>query len=121
MQTNTNPQAIGFYNVEDLHSPDMKDPYNVFLYGFDETFVIIENPNATTDRELLLFRDSFGCSMTPLLVENYARVTVVDLRTTNFRILSNMERMGYLNLQDADVLFLFSSLVLNNPTSFRMR
>ena len=116
-----NPLTIGFYNEEDLHSPDMKDPYNVFLYGFDETFVIIENPNATTDRELLLFRDSFGCSMAPLLVENYARVTVVDLRTTNFRILSNMERMGYLNLQDADVLFLFSSLVLNNPTSFRMR
>lgn len=115
-----NPVQIGLYNTAQLHSEDMKDPYNVFLYGFDETYVVIENPNAATDKELLLFRDSYGCSMAPLLVEDYARVTVVDLRTFNFRMLPNLERMGMLDMKNADVLFLFSSLVLNNPTSFRV-
>lgn len=114
------PVSIGLYNTAELNSEDMKDPYNIFLYGFDETYVVIENPNASTDKELILFRDSFGCSMAPLLVADYARVTVVDLRSFNFRMLPNLERMGMLNLQDADVLFLFSSLVLNNPTSFRV-
>lgn len=115
-----NPKQISMYNTEGLD--EMKDPYNVFLYGFDETCVIIENPNAATDRELILFRDSYGCSMAPLLVEDYARVTVIDLRSFNYRTaLPNLERMGMMNLENADVLFLYSTLVLNNPQSFRVQ
>ncbi len=112
------PVEIGFHDLEGLH--DLKDPYDLFLYGFDSAFVVIENPNAATDKELFLFRDSFGCSMSPLLVENYSRITVIDLRSfTNPAQLAGPMNGRFWNLKDADVLFLFSSLVLNNPDSFK--
>ena len=89
------------------------DLYDTFLNGSKQSLLVIENPLAKTDRELVIFRDSFGCSIAPLLVEDYARVTLVDLRT-----LSPMA-LYMVNCKDADVLFLQSTLVLNNPDSFR--
>lgn len=111
------PEALSFYNTAGLS--DMADPYNVFLHGSQQTYVVIENPNAATDKELILLRDSFGCSLTPLLVEDYARVTVIDLRSVGTMALKAMEARGLLNTQNADVLFAYSSMVINNPTSFQ--
>lgn len=112
------PTQIGFYNLEELDT--LKEPYDVFLHGFNSGFVVIENPNAKTDKDLFLFRDSFGCSIAPLLVENYSRIVVIDLRSyTDPGQLASPFMNGRLwNLENADVLFLFSSLVLNNPDSF---
>ena len=111
------PATTGFHDLEGL--AEMKDPYNVFLYGFDYTCTVIQNPNAATDKELMVFRDSYGCSITPLLVENYARVTVIDLRSFPLPSVV-MQNKRLWNLENADVLFLFSSLVINNPASFRV-
>jgi len=111
------PEALRFYNTAELE--DMADPYNVFLHGSTQTFVVIENPNAATDKELVVLRDSFGCSLTPLLVESYARVTVIDLRAVGTMALKLFEAKGLLNFQDADVLFAYSTMVVNNPTSFQ--
>ena len=111
------PEKLSFY---DLAGVDMAaDPYNVFLHGSQQTFVVIENPNAATDKELVLLRDSFGCSLTPLLVEDYAKITVIDLRSVGTMTLKAMEANGLLNLQSADVLFAYSAMVINNPDSFQ--
>jgi len=110
------PVQIGFHNLDGL--AELKEPYDVYLYGFDTGTVVIENPNAKTDRELFLFRDSFGCSMAPLLVENYARVTVIDLRPFLPPMLLMMNGRAW-DLSNADVLFMFSSQELNNVDSFR--
>ena len=111
------PEKLSFY---DLAGVDMAaDPYNVFLHGSQQTFVVIENPNAATDKELVVLRDSFGCSLTPLLVEDYAKITVIDLRSVGTMTLKAMEANGLLNLQSADVLFAYSAMVINNPDSFQ--
>lgn len=85
-----------------------KDTYDFFLQGA-EALLVIENPNAETDRELILFRDSFGSSLAPLLVEGYAKITLVDLRYLQPEILEQ-----YLTFDGQDVLFLYSTLILNS-------
>ena len=71
----------------------------IFLGG-SKSLISIENPNAKTDRELVMFRDSFGSSIAPLLAEDYAKITLVDIRYLP------VERIGnYIDFKDQNVLF----------------
>jgi len=54
------------------------DPYDVFLSGA-KALLTVTNPMPVSDRELIIFRDSFGSSIAPLLLEGYSRITLVDL------------------------------------------
>lgn len=83
------------------------DKYDIYLSGAT-SLISIENPNAKSDKELLLFRDSFGSSLAPLLVENYKKITLIDLRYMSSKLLGN-----YINFENQDVLFLYSTVVLN--------
>ena len=56
-----------------------RDPYEMFLSG-SVSLLRIENPQNTSGRRLVIFRDSFGSSIAPLLVEGYSSVTLVDIR-----------------------------------------
>ena len=104
----------GKYNaVYDRNKMDSKDLYEVFLSG-PRSLLTIENPNASTDRELIVFRDSFGSSMVPLLVQDYARVTLVDIRYIQIDVLDR-----FLEFRGQDVLFLYSTLVLNNSATIK--
>ncbi len=100
----TTGKTAPVYDMEKLYS---KDQYEVFLSG-SQSLLRIDNPNATTDRKLFVFRDSFGSSLTPLLVQDYAQVTLIDIRYISVEVLGR-----YVDFQEADVLFLHSSLVLN--------
>ena len=63
---------------------------------------------------LLMFRDSFGSSLVPLLAEGYARITLVDIRYVA------PERLGmWLTFDNQDVLFLYSTPVLNNSETLK--
>ena len=84
------------------------DPYNIFLSGAKRGYVTITNPNATTDKKLVIFRDSYGSSIAPLFVQDYQSITLIDLR-----VMSRMN-LKMVDFQDADVLFMLSALVLNN-------
>ena len=66
-------------SVYDRSKLESKDLYDVFLSG-SRSLLTIVNPNAGTDRELIVFRDSFGSAMIPLLLMEYAKVTAVDIR-----------------------------------------
>ena len=57
---------------------------------------------------MILFRDSFGSSLVPLLLDNYRKITLVDIRYISSKILEQ-----YIDFNGQDVLFLYSSLVLN--------
>ena len=92
------------YNMDMADSDDM---YNVFLSGA-KALLKIQNPNAKTKRELIVFRDSFGSSIIPLLVQDYATVTVVDLRYIDYRVLDQ-----FVSFRGKDVLFLYNTQVLN--------
>ena len=99
--------------VYDLEKLDGNDPYEVYLSG-PESLVRVENPNAGTDRELVIFRDSFASSIVPLLLEDYAAVTLVDIRYIQADMLSRFP----INWE-CDVLFLYSTLVLNNSSTIK--
>ena len=51
--------------VYDLTAAE-KAPYDLFLGG-PKALLRIENPAANNDRTLIVFRDSFGSSLVPLL------------------------------------------------------
>ena len=99
--------------VYDLSKLDGKDLYEVFLSG-PRSLLTIENPQASTDRELIVFRDSFGSSMVPLLMQDYAKVTLVDIRYIQIDVLNR-----FLEFNGQDILFLYSTLVLNNSSTLK--
>ena len=88
-----------------------KDPYELFLSGA-LPLVTVENPNAENDRELVLFRDSFGSSIAPLLAEGYAKITLVDTRYLRADQLDK-----FIDFHGQDVLFLYSTLLLNSSST----
>lgn len=83
------------------------DKYDIYLSGATP-IITIENPLSKSQKELLLFRDSYGSSLAPLLVENYSKITLIDIRYISSKLLGN-----YIDFNNQDVLFLYSSLVLN--------
>ena len=97
----------------DLSKATSKDPYELYLCG-NSALVTIENPNALTSKELIVFRDSFGSSVVPLLATGYNKVTLVDIRYINSGMLGS-----FIKFDNQDVLFLYSTLVLNSSTSFK--
>lgn len=105
-----NDREISMY---DLSAIDGADPYEMYLYG-SLSLVTIENPKATTVKELIIFRDSFGSSIAPLLATGYSKVTLVDIRY----LPSN--RVGqFVAFDNQDVLFLYSSSLLNNSETLK--
>lgn len=99
--------------VYDLDAAAGEDAYALFLSG-SKSLLKITNPNAKTDRELVIFRDSFGSSLAPLLAEGYAGITLVDIRYVS------PERLGsWLTFDRQDVLLLYSAPVLNNSETIK--
>ena len=101
------------YDLGKLTDPKSHDPYDIYLSGAT-ALLTIENPNAKTNKELIVFRDSFGSSMIPLLVQGYRTVTIVDLRYMSSDYLNQ-----YIRFRGQDVLFLYSSLVLNSAFTLK--
>ena len=102
-----------YSQVYDESKLTSKDLYDVYLSGA-RSLLTIENPNAATNRELIVFRDSFGSSIVPLLVQGYAKVTLVDIRYINIEVLDR-----FITFRGQDVLFLYSTLVLNNSSTIK--
>ena len=100
--------------VYDVDKGAGNDPYELFLSG-SVSLLTIENPNAKTDRELIVFRDSFASSLAPLLAEGYAKITLADIR---YLPSAQMGKLLDFSSQQ-DVLFLYSVPVLNNSDTLK--
>lgn len=119
--TNEELEQCTVYNYEngkigkvyDLEKAEGSDPYELFLLG-SVSLLDIENPNASTDRELIVFRDSFGSSLIPLLAEGYAKITLIDIRYIQSEVLGK-----FVDFQNKDVLFLYSTTVLMNSETLK--
>ncbi|MEL7610427.1 MAG: DHHW family protein [Bacillota bacterium] len=119
--TDENTASATVENVQDKSSETVYDPgklgkldsYEVFLSGATP-FQVITNPQSQTERDLILFRDSFGSSLAPLLLKQYRRITLVDLRYMSSALLEDR-----IEFKDQDVLFLYSSLVVNQSDMLR--
>ena len=101
-ETNT---TSGLYNEERFYGVE---GYDIFLAGTMKGLLRVDNPSATTDDELVIFRDSFGSSIIPLLCEAYKTIYVVDTRYI-FPDAVNAQ----IDFDGKDVLFLYSAMVLN--------
>lgn len=115
--TNTGIENAVVYDYETkayskVYMPDKfegMDPYDVFLSGA-KALLTISNPESTSDKELILFRDSFGSSIAPLLLSGYSKITLVDLRYISTDLLGSMIDFS----KNQDVLFLYNTQILNN-------
>ena len=90
-----------------------RDLYDVFLSG-GAAVLEINNPAGQAGKELIVFRDSFGSSMVPLLLNDYETVWVLDTRYVNPAMLGN-----FVDFSGQDVLFLYSTLILNSSSALR--
>ena len=99
--------------IFDLSKQDSRDLYDIFLSGA-RALLTIENPHGKQDKELIVFRDSFGSSMVPLLVADYSKVTLVDTRYISSDLLDQ-----FIEFKGQDILFLYSTLILNNSSAIK--
>ncbi len=100
-------------DIYDKTKLDSKDLYEVFLSG-PRSLLTIHNPAGEPGRELIVFRDSFGSALVPLLTAPYETVTVVDVRYIQIELLDR-----FVEFAGQDVLFLYSTLVLNNSSTIK--
>ncbi|HZK29510.1 MAG TPA: DHHW family protein, partial [Clostridia bacterium] len=107
---NFSKETSGIYQTDQLKAVD---PYDIFLGGA-KALLTIKNAKQTNGQQLVVFRDSYGSSMVPLLVASYSEVLVVDLRYVSMKTAATFVDIS----EDADVLFLYSTSVLNSPGAF---
>lgn len=100
----TNKTTVGVYDKSKLESGDK---YDIYLSGA-AALLTVENPLAAQKRELVIFRDSFGSSLAPLMLESYSKMTLVDLRYISSQILGD-----YVDFENCDVLFIYNTQILN--------
>jgi len=105
-----NETLTNIYNLEKLNS---LDPYEIYLDGAS-SYIEITNESSESDNELIIFRDSFGSSLAPLLVNYYKKITLIDNRYINSENISN-----YIEFNNQDILFMYSTLIINNSYSLK--
>ncbi len=104
------PVRGAMYNMDKAYG---KDPYEMFLSGA-APIVTLENPAAASGKELVMFRDSFASSLAPLLSAGYAKITLVDIRYIQSHFVGS-----FVDFENADVLFMYSTALLNNSLALR--
>lgn len=87
---------------------DDVDPYQLFLGG-DRPVTELHTENSASDRHLVIFGDSFTNSLAPLLLEEYSKVTFVDLRHISPDIVDE-----YIEGRPDALLFMYSTHILND-------
>lgn len=102
--------TVPVYNLEKLEA---MDHYDIFLSGA-VSLIKITNPMGDKDKRLVVFRDSFGSSLTPLLMNDYGEITLVDTRYINPIMMAR-----YVEFTNQDVLFLYSTMVINSSSQIK--
>ena len=99
------------YDIQKLEGLDL---YDIFLSGAS-SYIEITNPNVINKKELVIFRDSYGSSLAPLLIPYYSKITLIDLRYINYDIVKNI-----VDFNNKDVLFIYSVQVINNSNLLKV-
>lgn len=80
-----------------------KDKYSSFLGGNNPLY-IIRNPNATTEKKLLVVRDSYSDSLAPFLSQTYSEIHLIDLRYFRTSV------AAYAEMSEVDEIFICYSV-----------
>ena len=103
-------KTVPIYNLEKLEA---MDHYDIFLSGAI-SLIKITNPMGDEGKKLVVFRDSFSSSLTPLLMSGYSEIILIDTRYINPVMMSR-----YVEFTNQDVLFLYSTLVINSSSQIK--
>ena len=107
-------QSNTFSKVYETELFNGMDSYDVFLSGA-KPLITIYTEECKNNKELLLFCDSFGSSIAPLMIEGYSKITLIDLRYISTDLLAD-----YIDFsQEQDVLFLYNTQILNNSAMLK--
>lgn len=116
--------TIGYANVYNYETKEQGEIYNFKkLNGYDKydiylsgatPLIEISNSNNKENKTLIIFRDSYASSLAPLLTEGYSKITLVDTRYISPKILNE-----YVDFENADILFLYSTLVINSSMALK--
>lgn len=109
-------KEVPMYNLDLFNG---EDGYNVFLSGAAGNPVMrIVNNKCANKNTLIVFRDSYGSSILPLLSEAYQTIFVIDIRSIDYNIMDGWNGLYEVIpanvFQKADVLFLYSTLIFNS-------
>ncbi len=99
--------------VYDTAKLNGQDAYDVFMGG-TKALLRLDNPHAANNKQLVVFRDSYGASLVPLLAEAYSSIVLVDIRYISPQYLDR-----YIEFAGQDVLLLYSTLLLNDSFAFK--
>lgn len=83
-----NYETKKYTQIYDYDKIKSLDKYDIYLSGASSIIDIV-NPASNSNRELIVFRDSYGSSLIPLLIEGYKKITVIDTRYVSSKILNN--------------------------------
>lgn len=106
----TSNKKIDVYNYDKINS---LDKYDIYLNGASG-LLKIDNLLENNGKRLIIFRDSYTSSLAPLLISGYKEIILVDTRYISPKILNN-----YINFKDADILFLYGTIMANNSYTIR--
>lgn len=105
-----NKKKTKIYDMDKLNA---LDKYDIYLSGATP-LMTITNTKSTENREMIVFRDSYASSLIPLLVEGYSKITLIDTRYISPQILDR-----YINFENKDILFIYSTMIINNSSSLK--
>lgn len=106
----TQKEHIGVYDTEKMKK---NDKYDVFFSGA-VPIITAENTLNPNGKELVVFRDSFGSSLAPLLLGSYGKITLVDTRYISSQILGE-----YVDFENCDVLFIYNTQLINQSSMLK--
>ena len=98
------------YNMDKLESLDR---YDIFLSG-PCSLMDINNPEGKKGKQLIVIRDSYGSSITPLLMSDYEKVVLIDTRYIAPELIGN-----YVDFENSDVLIMYSTMLVNSSSTIR--
>lgn len=104
-------KTVPIHNLENLSS---MDHYDIFLSGARRPLMKITNPMGQKDKKLVVFRDSFGSSIVPLLMSDYSEITVIDTRELNPLMIPQ-----FVEFTNQDVLFIYSAIVVESSAELK--
>ena len=111
--TVTNIENEAVTEVYDLRKLNALDRYDIFLSGA-LSIIEIDNPKGEEGKELIIFRDSFGSSLAPLLIPGYSKVTLIDTR-----YIPTATVKQFVSFDNQDVLFIYGTAIVNSSSSLR--
>ncbi len=100
------------YDIDKANSS--MDKYDLFLSGATP-LIEIQNSNATQEKELVIFRDSFASSIAPLFTQAYSKIILVDTRYISSDILEDYIEFN----ENQDILFMYSTLIINDSGALK--